>query len=108
MAMRALGFEPKKEEIKKMIADIDKVSARAIAAARARKPPQPHRAPAGRPRTQPPAAARAPPPPHMRTPAQLPAACGRNGREREVKLSMLCACFLRTALARSTLTNSFR
>ena len=24
--MRALGFEPKKEEIKKMIADIDKVS----------------------------------------------------------------------------------
>ena len=24
MAMRALGFEPKKEEIKKMIADIDK------------------------------------------------------------------------------------
>lgn len=25
MAMRALGFEPKKEEIKKMIADIDKV-----------------------------------------------------------------------------------
>lgn len=26
VAMRALGFEPKKEEIKKMIADIDKVS----------------------------------------------------------------------------------
>ena len=26
MAMRALGFEPKKEEIKKMISDIDKVS----------------------------------------------------------------------------------
>jgi hypothetical protein len=25
VAMRALGFEPKKEEIKKMIADIDKV-----------------------------------------------------------------------------------
>ena len=25
MAMRALGFEPKKEEIKKMISDIDKV-----------------------------------------------------------------------------------
>jgi len=24
VAMRALGFEPKKEEIKKMIADIDK------------------------------------------------------------------------------------
>ena len=24
MAMRALGFEPKKEEIKKMISDIDK------------------------------------------------------------------------------------
>ena len=69
VAMRALGFEPKKEEIKKMIADIDKVSATAIAAARARKPPpQPHRAPAARPRTQPPAAARAPPPPHMRTP----------------------------------------
>jgi hypothetical protein len=28
--MRALGFEPKKEEIKKMISDIDKVSANAI------------------------------------------------------------------------------
>lgn len=28
MAMRALGFEPKKEEIKKMISDIDKVSQR--------------------------------------------------------------------------------
>ena len=28
VAMRALGFEPKKEEIKKMIADIDKASAR--------------------------------------------------------------------------------
>jgi len=27
VAMRALGFEPKKEEIKKMIADIDKVAA---------------------------------------------------------------------------------
>lgn len=27
MAMRALGFEPKKEEIKKMISDIDKVRA---------------------------------------------------------------------------------
>ena len=27
MAMLALGFEPKKEEIKKMIADIDKVRA---------------------------------------------------------------------------------
>ncbi len=26
VAMRALGFEPKKEEIKKMISDIDKVS----------------------------------------------------------------------------------
>ena len=26
VAMRALGFEPKKEEIKKMIADIDKAS----------------------------------------------------------------------------------
>ena len=26
--MRALGFEPKKEEIKKMIADIDKVRSR--------------------------------------------------------------------------------
>ena len=25
VAMRALGFEPKKEEIKKMISDIDKV-----------------------------------------------------------------------------------
>ncbi len=29
VAMRALGFEPKKEEIKKMIADIDKVCSRA-------------------------------------------------------------------------------
>lgn len=27
VAMRALGFEPKKEEIKKMIADIDKEGA---------------------------------------------------------------------------------
>jgi centrin-1 len=27
VAMRALGFEPKKEEIKKMIADIDKEAA---------------------------------------------------------------------------------
>lgn len=29
VAMRALGFEPKKEEIKKMIADIDKVNSTA-------------------------------------------------------------------------------
>ncbi len=29
VAMRALGFEPKKEEIKKMIADIDKARLRA-------------------------------------------------------------------------------
>jgi Ca2+-binding EF-hand superfamily protein len=28
VAMRALGFEPKKEEIKKMISDIDKVGYR--------------------------------------------------------------------------------
>ena len=28
VAMRALGFEPKKEEIKKMISDIDKVHRR--------------------------------------------------------------------------------
>lgn len=31
VAMRALGFEPKKEEIKKMIADIDKVGWVAVA-----------------------------------------------------------------------------
>ena len=30
VAMRALGFEPKKEEIKKMIADIDKEGAGTI------------------------------------------------------------------------------
>ena len=34
MAMRALGFEPKKEEIKKMIADIDKVTSLPRAPAR--------------------------------------------------------------------------
>ena len=34
VAMRALGFEPKKEEIKKMIADIDKVTSLPRAPAR--------------------------------------------------------------------------
>jgi hypothetical protein len=36
--MRALGFEPKKEEIKKMIADIDKVRGAQMPTARARVP----------------------------------------------------------------------
>ena len=44
VAMRALGFEPKKEEIKKMIADIDKASWPRAATCMKSQPDPHHRA----------------------------------------------------------------